>query len=89
MELAYHNPAGRPGHRRRGPGTATPDPLAVSDTGDGTSAVLPTSSVPPIDLAQALDDLAGDKTLLEDIVAQFLADAPVSIDQLQSYTFPG
>jgi hypothetical protein len=63
--------------------------FAVSDTGDGTSAVPPTSSVPPIDLAQALDDLAGDKTLLEDIVAQVLADAPGSIDQLQSHTFPG
>jgi HPt (histidine-containing phosphotransfer) domain-containing protein len=58
--------------------------FAVSDTGDGTSAVPPTSSVPPIDLAQALDYLAGDKVLLEDIAALFMADAPVSIDQLQT-----
>jgi hypothetical protein len=58
--------------------------FAVSDTGDGTSAVPPTASVPPIDLAQALDDLTGDKVLLEDIVALFMADTPVSIDQLQT-----
>jgi signal transduction histidine kinase/HPt (histidine-containing phosphotransfer) domain-containing protein len=44
----------------------------------------PACSVPPIDLAQVLDDLAGDKALLEDIVALFLADAPVSIDQLRT-----
>jgi len=51
---------------------------------DGTSAVSPAPSVPPIDLAQALDDLGGEKALLEDITALFLADAPVSIDQLRT-----
>jgi HPt (histidine-containing phosphotransfer) domain-containing protein len=40
--------------------------------------------VPPIDLAQVLDDLAGDKAFLEEIVGLFLADAPTSIDQLQT-----
>jgi hypothetical protein len=49
---------------------------------EGQSTVTPASSTPPIDLAQALDDLGGDKALLQDIVALFLEDAPVSIDQL-------
>jgi CheY-like chemotaxis protein/HPt (histidine-containing phosphotransfer) domain-containing protein len=51
---------------------------------DGTPAVPPAPSVPPIDLAQALDDLDGEKALLEEIVELFLADAPTSLDQLRT-----
>src|SRR5438093_8695203 len=42
------------------------DGLVAALTGllEGQSTVAPASSAPPIDLAQALDDLGGDKALL-------------------------
>jgi len=53
------------------------------------AAPLPPSSVPPLDLAQALDTVDGEKALLEDMAAVFLTDAPAWLDKLQTAVATG
>src|SRR5262249_19358679 len=62
----------------------TADALAAALQGvlDGMLTFPPSPSVPPIDLVQTLDDLGGEKALLEEIAELFLTDAPVSLDTL-------
>jgi CheY-like chemotaxis protein len=64
----------------------TADALAAALQGlqDGILAFPPSTSVPPIDLVQTLDDLGGEKALLEEIAELFLTDAPSSIDTLRT-----
>jgi signal transduction histidine kinase/CheY-like chemotaxis protein/HPt (histidine-containing phosphotransfer) domain-containing protein len=56
--------------------------------GDAT-APPPPRSVPPLDLAQALDTVDGEKALLEDMAAVFLTDAPAWLDKLRTAVATG